>query len=592
MKLNYPEVIIEFANFHGGYKKTLISAIDICKKFKYKNKSIKLQVFSPDGLSAKDFKAYNLYKKLYFSPEEWEYIIHYANNDLKIWLDIFDTYSVSILEKHLTKIKGIKLQASVLENLEVFERLSDLNISKLALILNISGFNINHIKDIIAKFKRTGFKEIIIQVGHQSYPTKISDSGLQKITTIKQALNNDICLADHLDANNVFATILPIIGLSMGANLIEKHICIKRANTKYDFYSALEPKEFNALFENIHNYLLATQGDFISKSEQKYLDDSIQIPMTKNNIDDGTLISSHDIIFRRTSQKGLKHKDIIDLQQNKFILKNSILKNHSIKESYFKKARIGVLVAGRLKSSRLKRKAVLNIDGISSIERCLEQCLKMTFADVVILSTSNNDEDSELKNYTLNNKVKFNQGDADDVISRHLIACDKYNLDVIIHLTADCPVVSYEIAEYLLNSHFKTGADYTSASKISVGTGSMIVNVSALKKVIKHFGKAQYSEYMPWYFKSNPKYFKLNIVNIPKKFIRNYRLTLDYQEDLDMFEQLFIKLNQKQQQATITNIFNILDNDKDIVNINNHLTLKYETDKNLIALLDRETKIK
>ncbi len=590
MKLNNPEVIIEFANFHGGNKKTLINAVDICKQFKYKNKSIKLQVFSPDGLSAKDFKLYSLYKQLYFSPKEWEYIINYSNNNLKVWLDIFDIYGVSILKKHITKIKGIKLQSSVLENLEVFESLSSVNVSKLVLILNISGFIINNIIDIVKKFDNIGFKEIILQVGYQSYPTKISDSGLQKITTIKEVLNNSICLADHLDANDNFATILPIIGLSMGASLIEKHICIERINTKYDFYSALEPKEFNILFNNIKNYTHATQGNFISKSEKKYLNDSIQIPIAKHNIGSNTLISPNDIIFRRTSQEGLNYTNINNLQQNLFILKDRIVKNHSIKENNFKKARVGVLVAGRLKSSRLKRKALLHINGVTSIERCLEQCLKIKHADIVILSTSDNEEDLELSNCTLDNRVKFNQGDPEDVISRHLVACHKYNLDVIIHLTADCPVVSYEIANYLLKSHFKTGADYTSASQVSVGTGSSIINVSSLKKIIKHFGKAKYSEYMSWYFKNNSKHFKLNIVNIPTELIRNYRLTLDYQEDLDMFELLFTKLKQKQ--ATITNIFNILDNNKYIVNTNNHLTLKYETDKNLINTLNRETKIK
>ena len=50
---------------------------------------------------------------------------------------------------------------------------------------------------------------------------------------------------------------------------------------------------------------------------------------------------------------------------------------------------------------------------------------------------------------------------------------------------------------------------------------------------------------MTFYFLNNPKYFKLNIVDLPKIFIRNYRLTLDYKEDLEMFNKLFTKLNQQ-----------------------------------------------
>jgi N,N'-diacetyllegionaminate synthase len=47
---------------------------------------------------------------------------------------------------------------------------------------------------------------------------------------------------------------------------------------------------------------------------------------------------------------------------------------------------------------------------------------------------------------------------------------------------------------------------------------------------------------MTWYFRNNPDHFKLNIVSLPEAYVRNYRLTLDYAEDLEMFEALFSKL--------------------------------------------------
>ena len=49
-----------------------------------------------------------------------------------------------------------------------------------------------------------------------------------------------------------------------------------------------------------------------------------------------------------------------------------------------------------------------------------------------------------------------------------------------------------------------------------------------MKNVMKKLKSAIHSEYMPWYFLNNNKYFKINIVDLPKKLIRNHRLTLDY----------------------------------------------------------------
>ena len=71
------------------------------------------------------------------------------------------------------------------------------------------------------------------------------------------------------------------------------------------------------------------------------------------------------------------------------------------------------------------------------------------------------------------------------------------------------------------------------------------------------------------FFLDNPKYFKINLVNLPKKMIRNYRLTLDYKEDLIMLNELYKMLQQKKLTANLNNIFGILDNNKRLDKINN-----------------------
>ena len=78
--------------------------------------------------------------------------------------------------------------------------------------------------------------------------------------------------------------------------------------------------------------------------------------------------------------------------------------------------RVGVVVACRMKSSRLKKKAILPIAGVPSVERCLQNCLRFPYAGVVVLATSTLEDDAVLKDYTLGGKVKFWRGAPDDVI--------------------------------------------------------------------------------------------------------------------------------------------------------------------------------
>ena len=225
------------------------------------------------------------------------------------------------------------------------------------------------------------------------------------------------------------------------------------------------------------------------------------------------------------------------------------------------------------------------------MERCLQNCLMFPLVKHVILATSTLEEDSVLKDYPLGGRVKFWRGEPDDVISRYLGACDEYGIDVVIRVTADCPVVSPEIAEYLLKAHFANGADYTGANECAAGTALEVYNVEALKRVIHYLGKAEYSEYMTWYMRNNRDIFKVNIVDLPTDLVRDYRLTLDYQEDLDMFNRLFERLEAEQLAPTARNVFRILDKNPDISLINSHLTLLYKTDKVLIEKLNRVTRM-
>ena len=163
--------------------------------------------------------------------------------------------------------------------------------------------------------------------------------------------------------------------------------------------------------------------------------------------------------------------------------------------------------------------------------------------------------------------------------------------DIIIRKTADCPFPSPEILDILLKQHFLAGADYTAARKSAVGTASEIMNVSALKKIKAYFPQAAYSEYMTWYFKNNPEFFRLNLVDLPESLVRDYRLTLDYQEDLDMFNCIQNYLDENKVKYSIENKFEFLDAHPEISSINSHLTLKYRTDQQLIDTLNRETKM-
>ena len=593
MNETLPHIILETANFHGGDTVQLKEAINQFADLDYPNLGIKFHAFHPDKVALPDFSWYPIVKNFYIKPVNWTDLIDLAvGKNFKVWLDLFCVYGVETLANNFAKIYGLKLQPSILDNLEILTELKKLDLQDKELIINISGLELSDIELHLGKFKDFNFKKVILQLGFQNFPTQIEDTSLKKVAIIKAAFPGfTLSYADHINAEIDFARKFPVYAYLKGCTYLEKHICNNRKETKYDFNSALELNEMKEITTEIQLVNQCFIAGFISENEKKYFAKSIQKPIIKIQLNAGQLVSSSDVMFRRTDKPGLNYRELQELQSNFFILDTHKFPQDTLKTGDFKKPKIAAIVAARMKSSRLKQKAILPIQGMSSIERCLDNCLKFPFTDEVILATSTLEEDAVLGEYTLKGRAKFWQGDPDDVISRYLGACDKYGIDVIVRVTGDCPVISPEIAGYLLKSHFAAAADFTESRRFAVGSNSQIYNVEALKHVLLLIGRAEYSEHMTLYMTNNPDIFKVNYVDLPEELVRDYRLTLDYQEDLDMFNELFKKLAEQDLDSSLLNVFKILDENPAIPQRNAHKTLVYKTDQNLIKLLNEKTRI-
>ncbi len=588
-----PYNILEIANVHAGNENYMNALLEEFSEFKG-NFGIKFQPFKYDCLALPDFSWYDVYKELYFSPGQWKKIITKAAATKEIWIDSIDEYTFQIVSENLNLIKGFKFQASGLNNKKLIQLFSTLDLSDKIIILNISGISFDAITKVVEEFRLLlKPKEIVLQIGFQSYPTLMEDSGLSKIKTLQERYTNSLSFADHITPESEDSYLMPVIASLLGVTYIEKHIRLSGEKPKYDFYSSMEITQYRKYLQVLNDYSSALKSPFINKKEENYLTTSIQIPVLAKNIKAGKIPSLiGDFEFKRSAQVGIRANEIENYTNSFHILSKDKKEFETLRMDDFKKANIASIIACRLKSSRLPKKAILKIGDLSSVEVCIKNALSFKNVNQTILATSTVDEDAELENYTYSNNVIFHKGHPLDVMQRYIDVIDKYKIDVFIRITADCPYVSNEIAEIMLKSHFETGADYSRPIEASIGTGLEIINTEAMKRVKTFFPSADYSEYMNLYFTNNPEHFKINKVKLPDELIRNYRLTLDYDEDLILFNKIQAHLDENKLESTLKNIYAFLDANIDISEINKGLEVKYLTDKTLIDTLNRVTTIK
>jgi len=246
-----------------------------------------------------------------------------------------------------------------------------------------------------------------------------------------------------------------------------------------------------------------------------------------------------------------------------------------------------------MNSARLSGKAMCDIDGLTAIERVVESIRSSKLIDDVIITTTLESEDDVIEKLAINKGITFFRGDNKNIVKRFLDAAEKFNSDIIVRVTGDCPLVSYEISDYLINSHLNKNADYTciEVEKVPTGTYPEIISYSALKRLAGYKINFDYSEYLTFYFKNNQDIFAVNIAAAPEEYkFPEYRLTLDYEEDKKMFNALFKKIKEYKLSSSLSNILLVLKKHPEIPQLNSHLTLKYRTNKELIKRINEATR--
>ena len=96
------------------------------------------------------------------------------------------------------------------------------------------------------------------------------------------------------------------------------------------------------------------------------------------------------------------------------------------------------------------------------------------------------------------------QGDIDDVLSRYYYSAKKYNLDIIVRVTSDCPLIDYRLIDEIINFYNKNNVDYVSNTiedSYPDGQDVEVFSMSALTKSFKE-AKRNYREYVTFLLKN------------------------------------------------------------------------------------------
>ena len=206
----------------------------------------------------------------------------------------------------------------------------------------------------------------------------------------------------------------------------------------------------------------------------------------------------------------------------------------------------GCIIQARFNSDRLPGKVMMELplgSGIPLLGRIIQALSKRMHRSQIVVASSVEPSNEQIEKYCNEHSVSCFRGDEKNVLSRFLTIQYEKQFDHVVRLTGDNPFLDMDILQQVLDSHLKTGADYTYSSGLPLGTNFEIVKGEALISLSeKNDLTESEKEHVTLYFRQHKGYL-VNQVNINSyQPISDLRLTVDYPSDFILASTIFSML--------------------------------------------------
>ena len=208
---------------------------------------------------------------------------------------------------------------------------------------------------------------------------------------------------------------------------------------------------------------------------------------------------------------------------------------------------IGIVVA-RNTSSRFPRKHLKKIGNKTMLEILFDRLKKVENLNEIILSTTTNDSDNMLIDLAKKNKINFYRGSENNVTKRVIDTASKFNAQIILLVTGDCPIFDYNLASQLLKTFLvNKNLDYANNGQFGLpnGMGCQVFKMNSLKNSFKNIRWKDEYEHVTLNLRRNKKKFNHLYVHADKlNYAPKLMVTLDEQLDFIVIKKIinFFKL--------------------------------------------------
>ena len=249
--------------------------------------------------------------------------------------------------------------------------------------------------------------------------------------------------------------------------------------------------------------------------------------------------------------------------------------------------KIVAIIQARMGSTRLPGKVLMDVNDIPLLEIMLSRVTKSKLLDQVIIATSNHSNDNQIEEFCKKNNYECFRGSENDVLSRYYKCAKQNNADVVVWLTADCPLIDPKIIDSVINYFWEKGVDYAGntvppeTSTFPDGSDVEVFTIKSLEKAYKEAKDPKDREHVTFYL------WKYNHGFTTAQFSQSndwskYRFTVDYPEDFEFVKLVYENLYHENPNFGMDDIIKLLKKKPELLDINSKYVGFYNIDASKI----------
>ena len=145
---------------------------------------------------------------------------------------------------------------------------------------------------------------------------------------------------------------------------------------------------------------------------------------------------------------------------------------------------ITAIVQARMSSKRFPGKVMAEINGVPIIQILLERLKLCEILDEIIVATTHKEEDDCLSDFLNKLGIKVFRGNENDVLSRFVEATQISKCNIVVRITADCPLIDPVIVGKVIKKFLSGNFDYVSNTDPPLFPDGMDVEVFSKKTLL------------------------------------------------------------------------------------------------------------